>query len=286
MKNLVAILMLVLSLAVINYNKVIAEVIAEPPKRDIVKYRELTEYVINGDIENVKLLIKAGVNVNSIFGDGDEGYIPLHEAVSNGDMAMIKVLVEAGANVNTISNWNMSAIDFTDRQDIAEYLIANGSDMKRLNIVSWAGFGFIEKVEESLKNKESIETQSGFSGYTPLIIASGNGHLEVVKYLLKEGANIEAKSDDREETALNNASSRGQLEVVKYLVEQGADIETVDVEGLTPLHNAIYYSHASIVKYLIEQGADRKDAYYILERATPFNQDKFDEVVKYLNSLK
>ncbi len=40
------------------------------------------------------------------------------------------------------------------------------------------------------------------------------------------------------------------------------------------------------VKYLVEQGADRKDVYNVLERATPFNQDKFDEVVKYLNSLK
>ncbi len=196
MKNLVTILILVLSLTTVSCKKdrkevvevsvntettsaiekeeitaqkeieslIAEEEIAEPPKRDIVKYRELTEYVIKGDIENVKLLIKAGVNVNSIFGDFDEDEIPLHVAASDGDMAMIKVLVEAGANVNTISNWNMSAIDFTDRQDIAEYLIANGSDMKRLNIVSWAGFGFLEKVVESLRNKESIETKSGFSG--------------------------------------------------------------------------------------------------------------------------
>ena len=180
----------------------------------------------------------------------------------------------------------MSAIDFTGSQDIAEYLILKGSDMKRLNIVSWAGFGFLEKVMESLRNKESIETQSGFSGYTPLIIASGNGHLKVVKYLLKKGANIEAKSSDREETALNLASTNGQLEVVKYLIEQGADIESVDIEEFTPLHNAIYYSHVGMVKYLVEQGADREDIDSIIEKATPFNEDQFDEVVQYLKSIK
>lgn len=293
MKNLVTILMLVLSLTVINYKKVIAEVIAEEiaetPKRDIVKYRELTEYVIKGDIENVKLLIKAGVNVNSIFGDGDEEEIPLHVAVSDGDMAMIKLLVEAGANVNTTSNWNMTAIDFADRQDIAEYLLANGSDIKRLDIVSWAGFGFLEKVQESLKNGESIETKSGFSGYTPLIIASGNGHLTVVKYLLKQGADIEAKSSDREDTALMNATVNGKLEVVKYLVEQGANLEAVEIEGDTPLHNAIYYGYLDIVKYLVEAGADTKDIDTIIENVykySNYKQNQFNEVVEYLKSLK
>jgi len=248
------------------------------------KYYELVGYASKGDIRNVKALIKSGVSVNSNYGNSDEEDTPLLVAVYNGDLAMIKILVEAGADINVTTNWNMTAIDFANRRDIAEYLIEQGTDTTRLNIADYATYGWLDKVKESLKNGESIESTNGnLIEYTPLRGASSNGHLIVVEYLLEQGADIDAKDREREETALTVAVQSGQLTTVKYLVEQGADIETKDMEGSTPLDFSVYYGHLDIVKYLVGQGAEVKDIDSLIKTAS---YSKHKEIIDYLNTLK
>jgi len=248
------------------------------------KYRELVESASNGDIRNVKALIKSGVSVNSNYGNSDEEDTPLLVAVYNGDLAMVKVLVEAGANINVTTNWNMTAIDFANRRDIAEYLIEQGADTTRLNIADYAAYGWLEKVKESLKNGERIESTNGnLIEYTPLRGASSNGHLIVVEYVLEQGADIDAKDREREETALTVAVQSGQLATVKYLVEQGADIETKDMEGSTPLYFSVSNSHLDIAKYLVGQGAEVNDIDSLIKTASYY---KHKEIIDYLNTLK
>ena len=50
-------------------------------------------------LDTAKILIKAGANVNTAFGD-NMLWSPLHSAVMDNDFEMVKLLVEAGANVN------------------------------------------------------------------------------------------------------------------------------------------------------------------------------------------
>jgi hypothetical protein len=52
--------------------------------------------VLWGDVEAVRLLIAAGINVNQ---PGDLGHTPLHEACMRGNLDVVKLLVEGGADV-------------------------------------------------------------------------------------------------------------------------------------------------------------------------------------------
>jgi ankyrin repeat protein len=49
-----------------------------------------------GDIEAVRLLLDAGINVNQ---PGDLGHTPLHEACMRGSLEIVKLLVENGADL-------------------------------------------------------------------------------------------------------------------------------------------------------------------------------------------
>ena len=53
----------------------------------------------------VKLLLKAGADVNATVSDGPlKGYTPLHEAAYLGHKDTVKVLIKAEADVNTNPN--------------------------------------------------------------------------------------------------------------------------------------------------------------------------------------
>ena len=81
------------------------------------------------------------------------------------------------------------------------------------------------------------------------------GNVEEVKLLYEEGADIESPGYSGL-SPLNIASGEGNLEVVKFLIGGNAFIETVDNYGYTPLMNASKNGYSEVVKFLIEKGAN------------------------------
>ena len=57
----------------------------------------ITHAIVRRDVPLVRLLVKAGVDVNQIGSDG--GDLPLCEAAFDGDVRLVKILLEAGADV-------------------------------------------------------------------------------------------------------------------------------------------------------------------------------------------
>lgn len=49
-----------------------------------------------GDVESVKTLIDAGININQF---GDRGYTPLHTACMAGHLSLVELLVSKGADL-------------------------------------------------------------------------------------------------------------------------------------------------------------------------------------------
>lgn len=86
--------------------------------------KSLHDAAADGDIEQVKLLISKGADVNA---EDEEKKTPLHSAAKSGKMELVQLLVEAGAEVNAGKNdWPPLCIAvYEDNIALAEYLIAH-----------------------------------------------------------------------------------------------------------------------------------------------------------------
>ncbi len=112
-----------------------------------------------GHTAGVKLLIKAGADLNQC---SDDGATPLFMASQNGHVEVVEILVKAGADLNQI--WNDATPLFQASQnghvEVVEFLVKAGADLN----------------------------QSPDNGAPPLFMASQNGHIEIVEILIKAGA--------------------------------------------------------------------------------------------------
>jgi hypothetical protein len=132
----------------------------------------------NGDVEQVKLLIVEGTNVDAIL----FGQTPLHLAVYNGHKSVAELLIVNGANINAQdeNGWTpLHSAASNGHKSIVELLIANGAN---------------------------INTQNE-SGRTPLHLAVYNGHKSIAELLIANGAE-EIESEIR---ALETEEQSGSL---------------------------------------------------------------------------
>ncbi|MFC1604810.1 ankyrin repeat domain-containing protein [Planctomycetota bacterium] len=210
----------------------------------------LHQAAVDGDIEQVRLLISKGANVNA---QDEKGNTPLCRAVESGKMEIVQLLVEAGADVNA-GSWPplCMAVD-ENNTAIAEYLIAHGADVNAGD--DWTALqeapyisNNVEMVELLIANGADINA----GPYTALHAAVDKDRLDIVELLIAKGANVNPK-DKSGSTPLHYA---GKIEVVQLLVEAKADINTKDEEGNTPLHDASRTGKIELVQFLVEAGAD------------------------------
>ena len=141
----------------------------------------LHQAAADGDIEQVKLLISKGANVNA---EDEEKKTPLHYAAETGKMEVVKLFVEAGADINAgEGKWTvLHGAVYEGRRDIAELLIQKGADV-------------------NIKDR---------NGHQPLFNAIWKKDLDTLKLLINKGANVnivEAKLKDIVSPFLRNVST-------------------------------------------------------------------------------
>jgi len=71
------------------------------------KDKKLLEASLKGQLEEVKLLIEVGADVNV---KDEFGYTPLMEASTNDQIEVIKLLIESGADVNAKNKFKNTAL--------------------------------------------------------------------------------------------------------------------------------------------------------------------------------
>lgn len=86
-----------------------------------------------GNLKAAELLISYGGNVNEK--DPSEN-TPLHNAVQNGHFEIVKLLLTKGANINAENIVGFSPLALAKNQEIAEFLISNGAEIKAMTSVS------------------------------------------------------------------------------------------------------------------------------------------------------
>jgi ankyrin repeat protein len=207
-------------------------------QKDEEMNRKLRGAIIMGRTDEVKELIKAGVDVNRKFDIGENRDItPLFCvcAIGSANQAEIgKLLIDAGAKVNEkfqgATLLHITAT-FAGNKALTELLIANGLDVNA-KIIS------------------SSETQ----GSTPLHLAAGTGKAEVAEVLIRNGAEVNIKNSYHHYTPLHLAALNGKKAVAELLINKGADVNAKSETGVTPLDLATEKGKKELVDLLRKHG--------------------------------
>lgn len=167
----------------------------------------------NIDIIKMNKLIRAGANVNAVYGSDfpNAGEPILVYAIDSKSLEAVITLLKAGANPN----------DFTSRSSMNYYNDENTS-IRNIPLLSYAIItkAPIDIITELLQNGADPNLRGlFFEFWTPLMIAAYHGYTDAVRSLLSAGANIDETNITvkGQKTALDYAREKGHKEIIKIL---------------------------------------------------------------------
>lgn len=251
--------------------KVLIEAGASVNERDEQVWTALMHGVLrhynDSGAEFVKVLIAAGVDVNTAAADGAT---PLMLASRWYDAEVIRSLLAAGASVNAKDKMGQTALMYAFQSvgptDMSLFTRAGASvnerDARGWTALMYAAFkNFAAEEMKALIDAGADVTAVNDEGQTPLMLAAQAGNAKAVKMLLENGmAGAVNARDKRGRTALMYVRRWYTYDelagaVVRALVAAGADVNAADNEGRTALMSAAEAGSTDGVKALIELGA-------------------------------
>ncbi|MFC1766702.1 ankyrin repeat domain-containing protein, partial [Planctomycetota bacterium] len=206
-----------------------------------------------GDVEQVKLLISQGADVNAL---GPHGKTPLLRALTRDDTQAVKVMLENGAQVDAGDSGGWTPLLYAvsrNNEEAVRLIISYGAD---------------------------VNSPPNAKDFPPLFEAVWNGHAGIVKALIDGGANVNARQDGNgwiplrhalqgvdtdvarqfidtgvKVPVLHNLVLAGNLAKIRECVEGGMDVDTKDEFGWTPTYWALSMRQKEVAEYLLDRGA-------------------------------
>jgi uncharacterized protein len=203
--------------------------------------------VYNGDVAEVKRLLRAGANISLA---NKYGASPMTLAAEVGNTEMLKVLLEAGANADSPNPEGQTAL------------------------LAVARTGNVEAAKLLIDHGATVDAKEKWGGQTALMWASARRHPKMMELLIAKGADVNARSIDRDYqrhiqaegrpksldsgglTPLLYAARENCIACVDVLLKKGADIDLPDPDSVSPLLVAIMNANWDLAKQLITAGAD------------------------------
>jgi len=230
-KNLLFTLLLILS-STFNITTVKAEEI------DL----KLINAVTTGDIKEVKVLIKIGIDINIKDKNSETALV---HASKNGHLEIVRILLDNNVelikkesilldyNYTELGNQPLTVASFYGHIDIVKLLLENGNsnvDYDYINVYDQVGGtaltaaivgNQIKVIILLIKNGADVNAQTGDEEWTPLMTAVHEDNYDIVKLLIENKANINAQSSSGE-TALRLATNARNIKIIKLLKSAGA----------------------------------------------------------------
>jgi ankyrin repeat protein len=221
---------------------------------------------------------KQGVNHRNA-----DGSTPLQWAVYNGDIAEVRRLLKAGADVSAANNYGATPMTLAAEvanTDILKLLLEVGANVDSPNpegqtaLMAVARTGKLEAAQLLLDRGATVDARERWGGQTALMWASARRHPEMMQLLIAKGADVNARSIDRDYqrhvtaegrpknldsgglTPLLYAARENCIACVDVLLGNHADIDLPDPDGVSPLLLAIMNANWDLAKRLIVAGAD------------------------------
>ncbi|RHX85632.1 ankyrin repeat domain-containing protein [Leptospira stimsonii] len=156
---------------------------------------DLTFAAYEGNLNQVKEMIRLGASVNAVDGCGD---FPLYKA---NQIEIYKVLLENGANPNQQNRSGFTALMNARTAEQIGLLLENGAN-------------------PNLRNED---------GFTALMLHSYSGNIDMVRLLLENEADVTLRTNPPGSvSAFLQAMEEDNLEIMKLLVEYGVNLEEED----------------------------------------------------------
>jgi ankyrin repeat protein len=222
------------------------------------KIKPLFMAIREGNIEQVKLLISKGVDVNE---KDERGLTPLWIAADAYNMKLMELLIAEGANVNSENENGQTIIDYlitvdwTPRKFVVELLVSKNAGVSTLQPIHLSAYlGNINKVKSYLDMKNDIDVRSK-GGQSPLHTAVVGGQREIIEFLVSNGADINAR-DNVGNAPLHYAvrAWEARKDVIELLLARGAEINAKNKRGETPVDIASIWHQKWVVRLLLQRG--------------------------------
>lgn len=192
----------------------------------------LQNAIKDGQLEEVKLLIEQGIEVNQ---PSTQGVTPLHHAVIHNQTNIAAVLLQAGAKVDVkdaateATPLHLAAL--YGREDIANLLITKGANVNAtmkfgitpLLVAAQFNQPQIVRLLSELPNNKVAINHADQEGFTALHFAAQNGDVIIARLLIDRGANVNLRDKTNQATPLTIAIENNHLEMVQLLKDHGAN---------------------------------------------------------------
>ncbi|GAB1862199.1 Protein phosphatase 1 regulatory subunit 16A [Camponotus japonicus] len=216
----------------------------------------LLEAAARNDIDEVRRLLKKGVNPDST---NEDGLTALHQCCIDDNEEMMKLLIEFGANVNAEDSekWTpLHAAATCGHLHLVKYLIARGANLLAVN----ADGNMPYDICEDEKTLDCIEGEMARRGVTQELIDETRASTEVqmlrdLQKIASLGGDLEYK-DHQDATPLHIAAANGYLRVVEFLLDQHVSTDVEDNDKWQPVHAAACWGHLEVLELLVQNGAD------------------------------
>ena len=239
---------------------------AQSGSADSIARLQLFKTIRSGDVSKLESMLKNGANPNGIMGD----YSALMAAALSGTVEEMKVLINHGADVNYANRDGISALWLA----VPDYgkttlLIDKGANVQQRSREGNTVLVKLASIPGSagllqLLIAAGCEPRKSGPANDVMYNAAGSGDTAIVGMLIRHGVSVNdtcATGDYPINSALNYRS----FETLRMLVDHGADVNTRPAHGIlplfigvTPLMWAAVGNDKPSFYYLLAHGADAK----------------------------
>lgn len=210
------------------------------------EYKILQKAILQGDLENVKTLLK-----QFQLPDSDE---ELHRAKKRAKLEILSDQQQFDLLRKAINKSN---------QEIVKMLLDKGFKVfhdnpksSSVSLIEIATKSANAEVLKLLLDREDISTKLEKREINKLLFqAIKSNNVEIVKIILDNGAEVNASNKNG--SALHRAIGHQSPEIVTLLLEKGADVNLVSLQSnYLPIQEAIITRNLEIFKIILNNGAD------------------------------
>jgi ankyrin repeat protein len=218
-------------------------------------FTALGDACLRGELGVVRELIRLGADIE--IESGEIRMTALMCAACQGNVENVKLLQRAGARVNTQDRDGRTAIWWAANRghaEILQLLVEDGADPDLTGETEgpplWgaAYLGKTEAVKVLVQKGADLEVR--FNGSTPLHAAAKRNNTRIVTVLVEAGADIDALDDDGN-GALHYAALKGNVGMLRLLKAGVSSLDTPDGFGETALHLAVTSGSAPVVEEVL-----------------------------------